>query len=125
MATYLITGCSRGLGLAMAKQLASAPPSQVAKIFATSRSDSAELQSLVSSSSGRVVQVKLDAASVDSARAAASTVQSQLGGKGIDVLINNAGIMNYTPDGIQTMYALLSKGASFLPFMFQLVKARC
>lgn len=47
--------------------------------------------------------VKLDATSKSSVREAASQVGQMLEGKGLNVLINNAGVMNYTPEGIDTM----------------------
>lgn len=104
MVNYLITGSSRGLGLSIVSELASMPPSQIGTIFATARSEnSVDLQKLVKSSSGRVVFVKLDATSKSSVREAASQVGQMLEGKGLDVLINNAGVMNYTPERIDTM----------------------
>ncbi|KAH1916938.1 hypothetical protein KXV74_001188 [Aspergillus fumigatus] len=46
MSTYLITGASRGLGLALAHHLANLPGSSVGTIFATSRSEHPNLQEL-------------------------------------------------------------------------------
>ncbi|MCJ1238360.1 hypothetical protein MMC14_006349 [Varicellaria rhodocarpa] len=94
MATYLVTGSSRGLGLNLVARLLAHPSATVGTIFATARSDaSIELKELVDGSAGRVQFVKLDV-----------TDKSLLGeDKGVDVLINNAGIMNWTNDGIHTM----------------------
>jgi NAD(P)-dependent dehydrogenase (short-subunit alcohol dehydrogenase family) len=103
MASYLITGASRGLGLELARQLSSLPTSQVGKVFATTRGDAAGLNELVEKSSGKVVVVKLDATKPESVKQAAADVETQLGGKGLDVLINNAGIMPATPNGVVTM----------------------
>ena len=60
MASYLITGASRGFGLALARQLASLPASDVSKVFATARGDTPALEELAKKSPGRVVVVKLD-----------------------------------------------------------------
>lgn len=100
MAAYLITGASRGIGLELACQLASLPASKVSKVFATARGDAPALNDLVQKSSGRVVIVKLDAANEASVKQAAVDVEANLAGKGLDVLINNAGVMPYTPKGI-------------------------
>ncbi|KAL0263381.1 hypothetical protein SLS55_002361 [Diplodia seriata] len=103
MASYLITGSSRGLGLAIAGLIASKPSSEVSKVFASARSETDGIKKLVSESNGRVEFVQLDVTSEESAKKAASTVEQSLGGKGLDVIINNAGVMNYTPNGIETM----------------------
>lgn len=104
MASYLITGASRGLGLEMTRQLVSLPASQIGKVFATARGDAPALRELADKSSGRVVIVTLDTSNQESIRKAAVEVETSLAGKGLDVLINNAGIMPYSPDGTATMY---------------------
>jgi NAD(P)-dependent dehydrogenase (short-subunit alcohol dehydrogenase family) len=101
MTTYLITGSSRGLGLALASLFASTP--DVSKVFASARSESDGIKNLVASSNGKVEFVELDVTSVDSMREATTQVEKCLSGKGLDVLINNAGFMHSTPNGIETM----------------------
>ncbi|EHK99104.1 putative Uncharacterized oxidoreductase C24B10.20 [Glarea lozoyensis 74030] len=108
MTSYLITGCSRGLGLSMVETLASMPKSEVGTIFATSRSESAALKDLASKHNDRVVTVLLDVLSLDSINAAVTTVEGKLNGKGLDVLINNAGIMGTAPGGAPAMKDLES-----------------
>lgn len=103
MASYFITGASRGIGLALSGALAAKPASEVSVVFAAYRTNTEELQKLVSSSQGRVQAVQLDVASDESAKKAASQVEESLSGKGLDVLINNAGVSTFAPDGIQTM----------------------
>lgn len=105
MASYLITGSSRGLGLAMASRLASLPKSDVSAVFATARQDnSPQLRQLVNSSSGRVGFVPLDVTDERSAVDAAGLVEQQLQGRGLDVLINNAGVMPLSRQGLEGMY---------------------
>ncbi|PLB46550.1 putative short chain oxidoreductase [Aspergillus steynii IBT 23096] len=112
MSTYLVTGSSRGLGFNIVNHLASRPASQVGTIFATSRqNNSAQLQELVEREKGRVVFVQLDAARKESVSQAVREVemfleseqQTQGKGKGLDVVINNAGIMPSTRGGIANM----------------------
>ncbi|KAL4890645.1 hypothetical protein BDV59DRAFT_183873 [Aspergillus ambiguus] len=104
MANYLITGSARGLGLALATHLASLPKAKVSSIFATSRSDnSPALTELVSSSSGRVVFIPLDATDRTSVQRAARQVEQQLHGRGLDVLVNNVGTMPSTWGGVEKM----------------------
>ncbi|CBY01466.1 hypothetical protein IAQ61_003294 [Plenodomus lingam] len=101
MSTYLITGSSRGLGLGIASLLAS--KSDVSKVFATARSESDGIKKLVAESNGKVEFVPLEVTSQDSAKKAAEQVEKSLAGKGLDVLINNAGLMPFTLDGIENM----------------------
>ncbi|KAL4938895.1 hypothetical protein BDV06DRAFT_200000 [Aspergillus oleicola] len=112
MATYLVTGTGRGvgLGLAMVKSLASAPESEVSTIFATVRSSPPqELQDLVSSSNGRVVIISLEVTKLKSIEAAVKEVKAKLGSRGLDVLINNAAVVPAdTVDGIENMDGLAS-----------------
>ncbi|KAL2046761.1 hypothetical protein ABVK25_011549 [Lepraria finkii] len=103
MASYLITGASRGFGLALARQLASLPASDVSKVFATARGDTPALEELAKKSPGRVVVVKLDVTNEASIKQAAAEVETNLEGKGLDVLINNAGVCQYASDGVKSM----------------------
>ena len=104
MANYLVTGSSRGLGLQLVAQLASSPDAEVGTVFATSRGEiSPKVQELVERFPSRVVHVQLDATDEKSSRKAAAEVERISAGKGLDVLINNAGVMDYSPDGIHTM----------------------
>ncbi|OTA64769.1 NAD(P)-binding protein [Hypoxylon sp. EC38] len=103
MASFLVTGSSRGFGLALVHHLASLPTSQVSKVFATARGDSPELDQLAKKSPGRVFFVKLDVTNEASIKKAAAEVDTKLQGKGLDVLVNNAGVCQYAPDGVKSM----------------------
>lgn len=103
MASYLITGTSRGIGLKLAEVLAAKPASEVSMVFAATRTETDALKQLAAKSAGRIEIVSIDVTSEESVKQAASKVEQSLAGKGLDVLINNAGIMNYTPNGIETM----------------------
>lgn len=104
MASYLITGCSRGLGLALAHCLSSFPKSEVSIIFVTSRKGSAALIELIDRHSGRVDFVSLDVLSEVSIKAAVNSVEQRLSSSGLDVLVNNVGIMGTAPGGAPAMY---------------------
>lgn len=104
MASYLVTGASRGLGLALVSRLASLPATEVNKIIATARADnSPQLTDIVKGSSGRVEWVKLDVTDQKSVLAAASEVATKLQGTGLDYLVNNAGTMDWTSNGLEGM----------------------
>ena len=107
MASYLITGASRGIGLATARTLASKPASEVSVIFAAARTQTDDLKRLVAQSPGRVHHVSMDVENKSSIQPAVATVESVLLGKGLDVLINNAGIMPSTRDGIENMLVVI------------------
>lgn len=99
MATYLITGTAKGLGLELTKQLSELPESQVAKIFAITRSPpTPALSDLISRNKGRIVNVLASVDDTKSVEKAAEEIKGQLGSKGLDVLINNAAIQQHSPN---------------------------
>jgi len=80
------------------------PPSKVSKIFAAIRSSPPDaLQKLIDSSDGRVVPVQVQITDRSSVDQAAQTVSQKLNGKGLDVLINNAGMSHYVLGPIESM----------------------
>ncbi|BDD55990.1 hypothetical protein MAP00_001470 [Monascus purpureus] len=103
MASYFVTGSTRGIGLAITTLLASKPESEVSIIFAAARTQREGLKQLAANSAGRVEIVPIDATSEESVSKAAEQVEWSLGSKGLDVLINCVGIMPQTPGGIETM----------------------
>ena len=101
MATYLVTGTSRGLGLELVKVLASQHPDQVGKIYAGTRSSTPNeaLAQLIENSRGRVQHIELDVVSKASVTSAARRIMAELGSVGLDYLLNNAAIRDeWTPD---------------------------
>ena len=96
MASYLITGTSRGLGLAMAAHLANS--SSVNVIFAAARSQTSHLKELAGQSLDKIVYIEMDTTDQASVDKAVTAVQDRLGDKGLDYLVNNAGIGGFSPD---------------------------
>ncbi|KAH8423244.1 uncharacterized protein LDX57_001001 [Aspergillus melleus] len=103
MATYFVTGASRGLGLGFCTALLAKGPDQVSKVFAAARSETDALKQLMERSSGRLELVHVDVTSEVSVTKAAAQVEQALAGEGLDVLLNVAGIMPHTPGGIAAM----------------------
>ncbi|KAM5378551.1 hypothetical protein ACJZ2D_004505 [Fusarium nematophilum] len=103
MASYLISGASRGIGLGICAALAAKPASEVSIVFAAVRTETDAVKQLVSEFPDRVALVPMDAASEDSVRKAAGLVEESLDGKGLDVVMNVAGVMPFTPEGVQAM----------------------
>ncbi|OBT72134.1 hypothetical protein VF21_08773 [Pseudogymnoascus sp. 05NY08] len=103
MASFLVTGASRGFGLALVRELVSLPATDVGKVIASARGDSPDLDELAKSSPGRVVVVKLDVTNQESIKQAAAEVETRLEGRGLDFLINNAGVCQYAADGVKSM----------------------
>lgn len=92
MTSYLITGSSRGIGLEITRQLVGSDAEIT--IFAAARSASASgFKKLLERHPTQVIHVPLEVTSEDSIKAAVSLV-TKLNGRGLDVLINNAGVMN-------------------------------
>ncbi|CAG8162153.1 unnamed protein product [Penicillium salamii] len=105
MASYLVTGCSRGLGLALITRLTTFPKTEVGTIIATARRDnSPRLKEVVEASLGRVQLINLDVTNPESVNKAVGAVEHSLEGKGLDYLINNAGVMDWSPKGMEGMY---------------------
>jgi NAD(P)-dependent dehydrogenase (short-subunit alcohol dehydrogenase family) len=94
MASYMITGCSRGIGLEMVRQLAAQEPSTTGTIIATARSQTPppELAYILNAHPGRVHFLPLDLEDLTTITAAAAHASSILAPHGLDILINNAGI---------------------------------
>jgi NAD(P)-dependent dehydrogenase (short-subunit alcohol dehydrogenase family) len=91
MASYLITGCARGLGLAMAEHLVTFPSSEIDRIFAIAHGESTALKALIQSSAGKVQFIRMDTSKEPSVKAAVAEVERILDGQELDVLIINAG----------------------------------
>lgn len=104
MATYLITGASRGIGLELTKQLLELPVSKVSKVFAVARNAKSEaIEQLVKEYPDRVYPISASVDNDASVRDAAETVKTKLSGHGLDVLVNNAGIAGLTSGSIKDM----------------------
>ncbi|OJJ66187.1 hypothetical protein ASPBRDRAFT_138373 [Aspergillus brasiliensis CBS 101740] len=96
MRSYLVTGCSRGIGLELTRQLATSEDD--ALIFASARScNNPKFQELLGQHQERIVYVPLDVTDQASIKNAVDTIKSKLDGRGLDVLINNAGVMSNGP----------------------------
>lgn len=87
MATVLITGASRGIGLALARQYAA----DAAQVICCCRAPATAgaLKDLAGSSGGRVRVLPLDVAD----EASIASLKDALGDQSIDIVINNAGIV--------------------------------
>ena len=84
MSTWLITGCSTGLGRALAEAVVGAGHDAVV----TAR-DVARVADLVDTAPERVLAVALDVTDPDQVASAARQADDRFGG--VDVLVNNAG----------------------------------
>jgi NAD(P)-dependent dehydrogenase (short-subunit alcohol dehydrogenase family) len=95
MSTYVVTGTSRGLGLEIVKYLTTLPT--VSKIIATARSprpSEALAEIIAKTADDKIIFVALDTTSNTSIPLAVSTISQLTASTGIDVLINNAGIIS-------------------------------
>ncbi|KAF4943666.1 hypothetical protein FSARC_14860 [Fusarium sarcochroum] len=101
MASYFISGASRGIGLGMVTALAAKPASQVSIIFAAARTQSDEIKKLAGDNPGRIELVPLEVTSDDSIKSAVRLVERSLGDKGLDVLLNVAGVTAFAKDGLE------------------------
>ncbi|XP_063188513.1 C-signal-like [Chroicocephalus ridibundus] len=128
--SVLVTGANRGIGLGLVQHLLELPePPQW--VFAGCRDPKGqraqELQNLASKHPNLVI-VPLEVADPDSIKAAAASVGEQLGGSGLNLLINNAGIAqpksleNETLENMTQVYTTntigpLLLGQAFLPLL--------
>jgi NAD(P)-dependent dehydrogenase (short-subunit alcohol dehydrogenase family) len=88
--TWLITGCSRGLGRALAEAVIAAGDN----LLATAR-DPQALAGLVAKSGGRAVAQALDVTDAAAAARAVAAAVDRFGG--LDIVVNNAGYGNVAP----------------------------
>ncbi|KAH8804163.1 short-chain dehydrogenase-like protein [Flagelloscypha sp. PMI_526] len=108
MSSVLVTGAARGLGLGLVQLLASKPTSEINLIFASARKPNEALTKLAAAHPGRVHVIALEVSDVASVQKAAKQVETVLDEHKatLDVLVNNAGVLNTSPDGVQTMTGL-------------------
>ncbi|XP_056383362.1 C-factor-like isoform X2 [Hyla sarda] len=91
----LITGCNRGIGYEMVRQLTEqqCPPKQ---IFATCRDPSSPQNKKLNDLAAKypnVIVIKLETTDANSIKEAVKEVKKHLNGAGLNLLVNNAGIM--------------------------------
>ncbi|XP_056262984.1 C-factor-like [Pseudoliparis swirei] len=94
--SVLITGANRGLGLEMVKQMVEASH-PVRKLFACCRDPDGPraegLQTLAKKHPNVIVVVRLDATDLSSIKQCAKQVGHEVGTGGLNLLINNAGVL--------------------------------
>ncbi|KAI6367517.1 hypothetical protein MCOR25_004882 [Pyricularia grisea] len=91
--TVLITGCSSaGIGYALAETFAESGY----HVFATAR-DLCKAKGLTNHSSGNIQLLQLDVTSPESIKACVAAVGLATEGRGLDVLVNNAGAVHTMP----------------------------
>jgi NAD(P)-dependent dehydrogenase (short-subunit alcohol dehydrogenase family) len=88
--TWLITGCSRGLGRALARRVIASGDN----LLATAR-DPAALADVVADGAGRAVAHSLDVTNAEAASGAVSMAVTHFGG--LDIVVNNAGYGDVAP----------------------------
>ncbi|XP_078525508.1 C-signal-like [Lissotriton helveticus] len=103
--TILITGCNRGLGLEMVRQLLE-KPNAPEQIFATCRTpESPQSQALneLAAKHSNLKVIQLEVTDPESVNKAVKEVEAHLKGAGLNVLFNNAGIL--TPSSLENVDA--------------------
>ena len=92
--TAIVTGASRGIGAAVAERLAR-DGFAVAVNYASGAAAAEELVRKIEKAGGRAMAVRADVSDATAVRTMFDDVEAKLGG--IDVLVNNAGIMPLAP----------------------------
>ncbi|XP_042360576.1 C-factor-like [Plectropomus leopardus] len=135
--SVLITGANRGLGLEMVKQMLESPR-RVRKLFACCRDPDGPraeaLQTLAKKHPNIISIIRLDANDLCSIKQSAQKVGSVVGTGGLNLLINNAGILasgtlqETSPEDMQNSFNTNVMGPmnmikEFLPHLRSAVKA--
>ncbi|NXG51407.1 GSFK dehydrogenase, partial [Psilopogon haemacephalus] len=128
--SVLVSGANRGIGLGLVQHLL-AMPSPPKWVFAGCREPKGqraqELQNLASKHPNLVI-IPLEVSDPASIKAAASTVEKLLGGSGLNLLINNAGVakvstlQDETLENMREVYTTntigpMLMGQAFLPLL--------
>ena len=92
----IVTGGSRGIGAAVARRLA-ADGARVAVVYRSNRDEADAVVSAIRESGAEAIAVQADVADATSVNAMVSTVREAFGA--IDIVINNAGILEGQPVG--------------------------
>src|SRR5580698_8108228 len=90
----LVTGASKGIGAAIAKELA-ANGAAVAVNYSSSKAEADKVVAEIKAAGGKAVAVKGSVADPDAIGPLVSTVAKELGP--ISILVNNAGIYEFAP----------------------------
>ena len=90
----LVTGASKGIGAAIARELA-ARGAAVAVNYSGSKAAAEKLVSEIEASGGKAIALQADLSNPASAAPLANAVADQLGP--IDILVNNAGVYEFRP----------------------------
>jgi 3-oxoacyl-[acyl-carrier protein] reductase len=90
----IVTGASRGIGMAIARRL-SADGIAVAVNYASSSGHASQLVQEIESKGGRAVLAQADISDPEAVRRMFDLVETACGG--VDILVNNAGIMKLAP----------------------------
>ncbi|KAG8178605.1 hypothetical protein JTE90_022396 [Oedothorax gibbosus] len=109
--SVLVTGANRGIGLEFVRQfsqLDDAPDF----IFATYRSEKTvqELNEIKEKSKSRMILIKMDVTVLEEIKASKKKIEELVGDRGLNLLINNAGVMrmegfpNITSDGLEFIF---------------------
>lgn len=99
MASYLVTGANRGIGHELVRQLAAIPPAQISHVFAVTRQPTPDVFNTLPGSERIFNIVVPSLTDTDAVAKGVEEVRAKLAGKGLDVLINNAGVMPWTKGG--------------------------
>jgi NAD(P)-dependent dehydrogenase (short-subunit alcohol dehydrogenase family) len=108
MTTWLITGCSTGLGRALATAVLESDATAGDDVVVTAR-DAASVQDIVDAHPDHALAVALDVTDPAAVRAAVAAAEDRFGG--VDVLVNNAGygyraaVEEGEPDAVATLFA--------------------
>jgi len=92
--TALVTGASRGIGAAIAERLAADGFNLVVN-YASSEAAALKVVDKIDSAGGRAIAVQANLSDVSATKRLFDTAEAEFGG--IDVLVNNAGIMKLAP----------------------------
>ncbi|XP_054614694.1 C-factor-like [Dunckerocampus dactyliophorus] len=130
--SVLITGANRGLGLELVRQMTE-DKGGVKKLFACCREPNGpktETLQALAKKHPDIIIIPMDVSDLDSIKEAAKLIGPQLGGEGLNLLINNAGIagnnettvQEITPNDVQDVFSVNFMGPlniikEFLPHL--------